>query len=44
MSCEHLPGVTLVRVAGEADALNAAQLETFLAHARRRPASRWCST
>ncbi|GAA2407208.1 STAS domain-containing protein [Nonomuraea africana] len=38
LSCQHLPGVTLIQVGGELDVTNDAQFAAFVRQARRRPA------
>jgi anti-sigma B factor antagonist len=37
LNCEHLPGCTVISVAGEVDASNSARLEAYIAEVRRQP-------
>ncbi|MGP3965773.1 STAS domain-containing protein [Nonomuraea sp. 3N208] len=36
-ACQHMPGVTVISVAGDLDAANADRLDTFISRARYRP-------
>lgn len=37
LTCEHLPGCTVISVVGEVDASNSGELATYIAEARRQP-------
>ncbi|MGW3353743.1 STAS domain-containing protein [Nonomuraea rubra] len=36
-ACQHMPGVTVISVAGDLEAAHADQLDAFITRARRRP-------
>uniref|UniRef100_UPI003F4907A8 STAS domain-containing protein n=1 Tax=Nonomuraea sp. CA-252377 TaxID=3240003 RepID=UPI003F4907A8 len=36
-ACQHMPGVTVISVAGDLEAANADQLDAFITRTRRRP-------
>lgn len=37
LGCQHLPGVTLITVAGQLDTITSGQLDGFIRQVRRRP-------
>ena len=36
-ACQHMPGVTVISMAGDLEAANADRLDTFISRSRRRP-------